>query len=274
MLNRSLDVHFPQTVNEYSPGFHFHWGFFCTGRGCVWPITLGLKGTDVRNKMQAVLICVQRKTRNDELNVTVCTFQNLCFKTKVDETNGCNYEVAINLKSTCLICFSQPCLHVGLMSSSVVMVPASMAPNSVIKSTTVRTTATKLAVSTVRAGGGTDYQQQHIITHIMQQLSQRQPLSKIANYFCSENRWCNTWQVSVQIYQLHAVFSVFCHTWFTLKNCQLVRFTGDTAEQITDGCSWLHQLILPHEKLLKETHFNWVRGEENSMSKFIKTLII
>lgn len=27
------------------PGFHFHQGFFCAGKSCVWPITIGLECT-------------------------------------------------------------------------------------------------------------------------------------------------------------------------------------------------------------------------------------
>lgn len=45
--------------------------------------------------------------------------------------------------------FFQRYLHADLMSSSVVMAPAFMAPNSVIKFTTVQTTVTRPAVSTV-----------------------------------------------------------------------------------------------------------------------------
>lgn len=44
-LNRSLVVGFPQTVNEHLPGFHFHRGFFCAGKSCVWLITVGLECT-------------------------------------------------------------------------------------------------------------------------------------------------------------------------------------------------------------------------------------
>lgn len=47
-------------------------------------------------------------------------------------------------------CVPQPCWHVDLMSSSVETDPASTAQNSVIKFTTVRTTATRPGVSTVR----------------------------------------------------------------------------------------------------------------------------
>lgn len=43
ILNRSQDVGFPQTVNEYLHSFHFHWGFFCAGKSCVWLITVGLE---------------------------------------------------------------------------------------------------------------------------------------------------------------------------------------------------------------------------------------